>query len=212
MLEDLVKDSKELPHLRGDGLTCEAKGQRQDLFIELCRDKKSCSHTHKHRSTISSEQDQKAWDLSKFIQFIYFPLWTTCLQGLYKLSWTPTDQHSHVHLVCSSVLGKSFCCKTHTHLPYLWLASAGQGQSPANKSLRAAEWSEKKIKQGQQAQIQQVWKHSMQDFVNVFMNEWVKRPLCGLPWQWGWCQWCSGHPAPSQSCPHSPHTHHFEEL
>lgn len=35
MLEDLVQDPQELPHLGGDGLTREAKGQRQDLFIEL---------------------------------------------------------------------------------------------------------------------------------------------------------------------------------
>lgn len=40
MLEDLVQDPEELPHLGGDGLTREAKGQRQDLFIELYQGQK----------------------------------------------------------------------------------------------------------------------------------------------------------------------------
>ena len=36
VLEDLVQDAQELPHLGGDGLTGEAERQRQDLLIELC--------------------------------------------------------------------------------------------------------------------------------------------------------------------------------
>lgn len=40
MLKDLVQDAEELPHLRGDGLAGEAKGQRQDLLIELCGKKR----------------------------------------------------------------------------------------------------------------------------------------------------------------------------
>lgn len=46
MLEDLVQDSKELPHLGGDGLTRETKGQRQDLFIELYRGQKCFTFTY----------------------------------------------------------------------------------------------------------------------------------------------------------------------
>lgn len=40
VLKDLVQDAEELPHLRGDGLTGEAKGQRQDLLVKLWEENK----------------------------------------------------------------------------------------------------------------------------------------------------------------------------
>lgn len=51
VLEDLVQDAQKLPHLGRDGLTGEAKRQRQDLLVELCRghertEYRICTHIH----------------------------------------------------------------------------------------------------------------------------------------------------------------------
>lgn len=51
VLEDLVQNAQKLPHLGGDGLTGEAKRQRQDLLVELCRGHERTlteSHTRSH--------------------------------------------------------------------------------------------------------------------------------------------------------------------
>lgn len=105
MLEDFVQDPEELPHLGGDGLTREAKGQRQDLFIELYRGQKRFTFTH------INIQEQHLCSNSIHLMNLYYE---ALAHNKACLRWAECPRTNSIRLILCAC--ESFCCQyTHAH-------------------------------------------------------------------------------------------------